>query len=81
MPWYDDVHHHLLIYDHTGPIWKLFPHRDIYILKDRIPSGTLIFMPYDNQGISIIDPVTDSSDLETLTVLLVLTFEFIVLKI
>ncbi len=19
MPWYDDVHHHLLIYDHTGP--------------------------------------------------------------
>ena len=20
MPWYDDVHHHLLIYDHTGPV-------------------------------------------------------------
>ncbi len=24
MPWYDDVHHHLSIYDHTGPVWKLF---------------------------------------------------------
>ena len=32
-----------------------------FILKDRIPLRTLIFMPYDSQGISIIDPDTGSS--------------------
>ncbi len=33
----------------------------ILILKCRIPLRTLIFMPYDSLGISIIDPVTGSS--------------------
>ena len=32
----------------------------IFILKCRIPLRTLIFMSYDSQGISIIDPVTFS---------------------
>ncbi len=36
----------------------------IFILKDRIPLRTLIFMSYDNQGISIIDLVTDSYNLD-----------------
>ncbi len=73
---YDLVHHHLLIYDRTGRLrpyvlsedqgshgtfcFYLIDMVNIYILKDRIPSRTLIFMSYDNQGISIIDPVTDS---------------------
>ncbi len=56
MPWFWLVHHHLLIYDHSGLAWKLF----IFILKCRIPSRTLIFMSYDSQGISIIDPVNFS---------------------
>ena len=30
----------------------------IFILKCGIPLITLIFIPYDSQGISIIDPVT-----------------------
>ena len=33
----------------------------ILISKCRIPLRTLIFMPYDSQGMSIIDPVTGSS--------------------
>ena len=32
----------------------------IFILKYRILLRTLIFMPYDSQSISIIDPVTGS---------------------
>ena len=24
MPWFALVHHHLLIYNHTGPAWKLY---------------------------------------------------------
>ena len=32
----------------------------IFILKCRIPSSTLIFMPYDSQGIYILDPATFS---------------------
>ena len=81
MPWFSLVHHHLPIYDHTGPdmevISAMVAHRDawwrcmtyivrfnneyqgshgtlcfylidiiyIIILKCRIPSRTLIFMP------------------------------------
>ncbi len=33
---------------------------DIFNLKCRIPLRTLIFIPYDSQGISIIDPITGS---------------------
>ncbi len=35
MPWYDDVHHHLLIYDHTGPVLfcktKKFVNCDLHV--------------------------------------------------
>ena len=34
--------------------------RGLKNVKDRIPQRTLIFMSYDNQGISIIDPITGS---------------------
>ncbi len=34
----------------------------IYILKDKTPLRTRIFMSYDNQGISIIYPVTALSE-------------------
>ena len=93
MPWLELVHHHLVIYDRTGPAWKLiqpwlhigmhdkdawptFNSEDqgshgplcfylidiiyIFILKCRIPSSTLIFMPHNSQDTSIIGPVTFS---------------------
>ncbi len=40
MPWYDDVHHHLLIYEHTGPVCKSlfcktkkFVNRDLHVIN------------------------------------------------
>ncbi len=41
----------------------------IFISKCRIPLRTLIFIPYDCQGISIICPVTGSSPLALLHLL------------
>ncbi len=71
MPWFIII----FLFIYTGLAWKFFSatvqHRDawqrciymymIYIfLKGRIPLRPLIFMSYDNQGISITDPVTGS---------------------
>ncbi len=56
MPWFELVHHHLLIYDLIGPAWTLF---QMYIsLFQNAEYPWEPWSSYDSQGISIIDPVT-----------------------
>ncbi len=36
MPWFELVHHHLLVYDHTGLAWKLFQSWLIILICKRL---------------------------------------------